>query len=46
MADIDKGLPNVKRPDEEVAAEVNVRETFINICHIFSPVLVYLVFYL
>ena len=26
MADIDKGLPNVKRPDEEVAAEVNLTE--------------------
>ena len=26
MADIDKGLPNVKRPDEEVAAIVNLQE--------------------
>jgi hypothetical protein len=26
MADIDKGLPNVKRPDEEVAEEVNLRK--------------------
>jgi hypothetical protein len=26
MAEIDKGLPNVKRPDEEVAEEVNVTE--------------------
>ena len=26
MADIDKGLPNVKRPDEEVAEVVNLEE--------------------
>ena len=26
MAEIDKGLPNVKRPDEEVAEEINVTE--------------------
>ena len=26
MADIDKGLPNVKRPDEEVAEIVNLQE--------------------
>ena len=26
MAEIDKGLPNVKRPDEEVAEEIDVTE--------------------
>ena len=26
MADIDKGLPNVKRPEEEVAEVVNLQE--------------------
>ena len=26
MADIDKGLPNVKRPEDEVAEEVNLTE--------------------
>ena len=36
MADIDKALPNDKRPDE-VAEEVDVTESFIYICHIFSP---------